>query len=97
MPTPNPLPEADQIWALLRADGRIAVRVTPNAKAAAIAIGSGSGENRALHIRVTVPPEDGKANDAVIALLAQALHIRKSAIAIVQGHSSRIKLVQINE
>ncbi len=49
----------------------------------------------ALRVRVTAPPEGGKANDAVVALLADVLRIAKSRISIVRGHASRDKLVTI--
>ena len=78
-------------------DNMIAVRVTPNAKMAAIALGEDDEGRHSLAIRVTVPPEDGKANDAVITLLAKALGIRKSALTIVQGETNRNKVIRIKE
>ena len=41
-----------------------------------------------LRLRVTEPPQDGRANAAVVALLAAALGVRKSAVAITAGHAS---------
>src|SRR5882757_4726260 len=49
----------------------------------------------ALKISVGAPPEDGKANAAVIALLAEALSVAKSAISVVSGATDRRKLVEI--
>lgn len=48
-----------------------------------------------LLVSVTAPPERGKANEAVIALLAARLSVPKSAISIVKGASSRTKSVRI--
>ena len=48
-----------------------------------------------LRLRVTAPPEAGKANAAVISLLAQTLGIAKSRVRIVRGHASRDKLVVV--
>ncbi|HLP34390.1 MAG TPA: DUF167 domain-containing protein [Amoebophilaceae bacterium] len=48
-----------------------------------------------LHIRVTAPPEKGKANQAIAALLSKALGIPKSSIQLVQGATSRNKLFKI--
>ena len=48
-----------------------------------------------LRLRVTAVPDKGKANAAVIALLATALDIPKSAIELVSGETSRIKLLAI--
>ena len=49
-----------------------------------------------LRLRVSAPPEDGTANQAVIALLAIGLDVAKSSIRIVRGHSSRDKLVSVD-
>ena len=49
----------------------------------------------ALKLAVGAPPEDGKANAAVIALLAEALGVAKSAISVVSGATDRRKLVEI--
>ena len=48
-----------------------------------------------LRLRVTAPPEAGKANAAVISLLAQTLGIPKNHVRIVRGHASREKLVEV--
>lgn len=49
----------------------------------------------ALKLRVRAQPERGKANAAVIALLAQYLHVPDSAIQVVTGHTSSTKIVEI--
>ena len=49
----------------------------------------------ALKVAVGAPPEDGKANAAVIALLAETLGVAKSAITVVSGATDRRKLVEI--
>jgi uncharacterized protein (TIGR00251 family) len=49
-----------------------------------------------LRVRVTAPPEDGKANQALIALLADRLDVAGSSLKIVRGHSSRDKLVAVD-
>jgi uncharacterized protein YggU (UPF0235/DUF167 family) len=46
-------------------------------------------------VRVTAPPADGRANDAVCVLLARALALPRGAVAIVSGHGSREKLVEV--
>lgn len=68
----------------------LAIRVTPNAGADAIILADG-----AVQVRVTATPEAGKANAAVIALLARALGVPKSALAIVRGQTGRDKLVRL--
>jgi len=49
-----------------------------------------------LWIRVTAPPVDNQANEALIELLAEKLEIRKSAIRIIAGTQSRIKTLEID-
>jgi len=44
---------------------------------------------------VTVPPEGGKANRAVVELLSKTLKVPKSSIEIVRGETSRVKTVRI--
>jgi hypothetical protein len=45
-------------------------------------------------IRVTVAPEGGKANEAVIKLLAKHLGVAKSRLQVVQGATSRDKVIE---
>jgi len=46
--------------------------------------------------RVTAAPEPGRANDAVIALLAGVLRIDRGSIRVVAGHAARRKVVEID-
>jgi hypothetical protein len=46
-------------------------------------------------VRVAAPPEDGRANAAVCALLAELLELPRSAVTLVSGHGSREKLVDV--
>ena len=50
---------------------------------------------RAIAVRVGALPVEGAANRALIALLAERLGISRSAVAIVSGVSSRIKVVHV--
>jgi len=68
------------------------VRVTPGASADAIAILSDSGW---LAIRTTAPPEDGKANDAVMRLLAKALGRPRSSFELLRGATGRNKVIRL--
>jgi uncharacterized protein YggU (UPF0235/DUF167 family) len=49
-----------------------------------------------LKARVAAPPEDGKANAALIGLLSEALGVSKSTIRIAGGHSARLKTIEIS-
>ena len=72
--------------------GDLAIRVQPRAKRTEVA-GERGG---AVVIRVSAPPVDGKANEAVQKLIADKLNVPKRAVAIVHGDSSRDKLVRID-
>jgi len=48
-----------------------------------------------LRVRVKAVPDKGKANTAVVALLAKALGVPKSAITLVSGDTARLKTIQI--
>ena len=52
-------------------------------------------ETGTLRVRVTAPPKDEKANDAVVSLLAKTLDVAKSRGRIVRGHSSRQKVISV--
>jgi uncharacterized protein YggU (UPF0235/DUF167 family) len=78
----------------VRRDGeRIAftVRVTPRASANTVA-GERDG---VLLVRVTAPPVEGKANDAVVSLLAEALDLPRSAVRVTRGAAARTKGISI--
>jgi uncharacterized protein len=49
----------------------------------------------AAKIALTAPPVDGKANEALVAFLAEALRLPRARIAIVAGAASRAKTVRI--
>lgn len=70
---------------------RIAVHVTPKSGRDEIA-GWRGGE---LSVRVTAPPEGGRANAAACEVLARALGVPKSAVTVVRGETSRHKQVEI--
>jgi uncharacterized protein len=68
------------------------VRLQPRARRDEV-VGERGG---AVVIRVTAPPVDGKANDALCRLIAKAAGIPPSKVAIVRGHSSRDKVVRVD-
>lgn len=54
------------------------------------------GKDRiALRASVTAAPENGKANAALIALLAKALHVPKSALTVTRGQTDRTKTLHL--
>lgn len=88
------LPARAAVLALIDPRGQILVRATPNASANAVVLPA-AGAPRVLSVRTTVTPEDGKANAAILALIADALGCPKSALTLVRGATTRDKLVQI--
>jgi uncharacterized protein (TIGR00251 family) len=52
--------------------------------------------NTALRVRLAAPPVDGAANEELIRVLAQAFGVRKSAVEITAGHTSKRKEVRIS-
>lgn len=70
----------------------LAIRVTPRARRNEVAEVLNDGTVR---IRLTAPPVEGKANQALIAFLSEILNVPKSHIEIVAGESGRDKLVSI--
>lgn len=52
-------------------------------------------EGEALRVRVTAPPSEGKANEALVRLLAERLGASPSSVRIVGGWTSRRKLVLV--
>lgn len=70
---------------------RLTVKVSPKAARDAL-IGWHEGQ---LKLSVTAVPERGKANAAVRELLSEALRIPKSAITLVRGETSSVKIFEI--
>ncbi len=78
------------LTALARPGAEITVRVTPKASRNRVVQQDG-----ALRVCVTVVPEAGKANAAVIKLLAKALGVPKSQLVLIRGQSARDKVFRI--
>jgi hypothetical protein len=78
------------------ADGRsgaaITVKVTPHAKQTEVA---GILDDGTIKIHVTAPAEDGRANEALVAFLAETLGIAAGQIDIVAGLSAERKLISL--
>ncbi len=70
----------------------LSVRIQPRAsKNEAVRL-----ENGSLKIRLTAPPVDGAANDALVKFLADRFSVAKSQVEIVSGHTSRDKIVRVS-
>lgn len=88
----DPTP-AGAIYPALRVErGRllVPVRVVPRASRASLALEGGE-----LRARLTAPPVDGAANEALLALLAARLRLPRRAVTLARGATARHKLVAV--
>lgn len=82
-------------YSLAKDGARLAVRVVPKAAASRI-LGVVEGESGpALKVAVHAPPVEGKANEALLRLLADALSLPRTALTLALGTARRQKLVHI--
>jgi uncharacterized protein (TIGR00251 family) len=70
---------------------RITVYVHPRARRNAVAV----RDESTVEIWTTAPPVDGRANEAVVDLLAKRLGVPRSVIHVVAGATARTKIVEI--
>ena len=75
------------------ADSRttVQVRVQPGARTSEVR----GLKNGVLHVRVTAPPREGRANQALLELMARTLAVKKGDLEIIRGHTSRDKVVAV--
>jgi uncharacterized protein len=70
---------------------RVRLRVSPGANSAHVV----GRHGEAWKVRVAAPPEGGRANEAVVRLLAETLSLPRDAVTLVSGHGGRDKIVQL--
>ena len=70
---------------------RLSIKVVPGARADRLVGRYGD----ALKVQVSAPAEQGRANQAAIDLLARALGVSPGRVAIVRGHGSPRKVIEI--
>lgn len=71
---------------------RISITVSPGAARTELVGGHGDG----WKARVAAPPERGRANDALVGLLADALDVPRSSVRVVSGLTAKTKVVEID-
>ncbi len=69
------------------------VKVKPNARTAELS----EQPDGTWLAKVKAPPVDGKANEAVIALVAEHFGVRKAQVTIKSGAAARLKLIQVDD
>jgi uncharacterized protein len=70
---------------------RVRLRVSPGANSVRVV----GRHGEAWKVRVAAPPEGGRANEAVVRLLAETLSLPRDAVTLVSGHGGRDKIVQL--
>ncbi|MGE3874179.1 MAG: DUF167 family protein, partial [Parvibaculaceae bacterium] len=76
--------------------GLLFIRVTPRSARADIGgLYTGADGKLSLQVKVRAQPEKGRANEAAIELLAEALDLPRRALAITAGETDRLKTVRI--
>lgn len=70
---------------------RVTIRVRPGSARP----GVGGEHDGALVVRVSARAVDGKATEAALAAVADAFGVRRSAVALVSGASSRVKIIEV--
>lgn len=74
----------------------VAVRLTPKARRDAVeGLAENADGSTALRARVTAAPESGKANAALIRLLAKSWKLPKSALSVAAGATDRRKVIHV--
>ena len=83
-------------WRAVSDGIRVAVKVTPRARAGAVGGLAASADGPRLRIAVTAAPEDGRASAAACIALARALDLPAGAVALHAGGASRAKILHIS-
>lgn len=88
-PKPKDLPD---LSCRARPGAEFFLRATPGARRTALE----AAPDGTLRARVTAPPEDGKANAAITALLAAALGVAPSRLTLIRGQTGREKTFRLD-
>jgi uncharacterized protein (TIGR00251 family) len=87
------VPAAEAGWCRRTAGGwTLAIHVQPGARRSEVA--GLHGER--LKVRIAAPALDGRANDALVAFVAERLGLPRARVAVVGGERARAKLVAVN-
>lgn len=72
---------------------KLVIQVKPNSRRESVE----RQDDGSLRVLVNAPAQEGKANERVVALLAEYLKIPKSRLKIIRGQNSRIKTIEYEE
>lgn len=73
---------------------KIIIKATPKAKQNSIVRQDDSDGQRHYRIHTTAIPDNGKANEAIIKMLAKELGIAKSKLVLIRGETARDKIIE---
>lgn len=85
-------------WASVTPDGSamlVRIKAVPGARRSEIAGVLGEGAQARLKIRISAPPEDGKANKAICKLVAKALGVKAREVSVATGRTNPEKTLRI--
>jgi uncharacterized protein YggU (UPF0235/DUF167 family) len=71
------------------------VRLTPKSSRDGVDGVKPGADGPLIHARVRAVPEDGRANTALVALIAAEIGVAKSAVTVASGHTSRLKSLHV--
>ena len=71
---------------------RLRVRVQPKASSNGIT----GWQDGVLRVRLTAPPVDGAANQALVEFIAETLGLRRAEVTLVAGHRGRLKTLEVS-
>jgi uncharacterized protein (TIGR00251 family) len=94
MPAKLPSPSELPVWARLRPDGQaivLTLHVQPNARSS----GPAGRHGDALKLRIAAPATENRANEALLDYLHRELDLPRSRLRIMQGTSSRHKVIEL--
>jgi uncharacterized protein (TIGR00251 family) len=75
---------------------RVAIRLSPRAGSdRVVGVAPAAEGGRVLKVRVSAPAEDGRANEALLRLLARAWGLPRRDLSVVQGSTNRNKVVAV--
>jgi uncharacterized protein len=68
------------------------IKVIPNAKKSSV-----TQEGELWKVHLSAPAVEGKANEALLEVLARHFGVKKRSVSILRGHKARLKLIEIRE
>ena len=88
---------ADVAWRRVGADGSVTLTIhaQPGAKETEVAGVHGQGTQMCLKIRLAAPAVEGRANDTLIAFLAESFGVPRRNVTLLRGESGRRKTLRI--